>query len=247
MFEIKNLSLSYGNTLIFNQVSMSLSKEEIGVLIGPSGCGKSSFLNIIAGNISPVHYTGQVNLNGQTIHHRQHNMSLVSQSYGLLPWKTVYHNIILPLKIKKLPIDKAKIHAIMARLNIESLVDRYTTHLSGGQKQRVALARAFVLDPLDMMLMDEPFSALDSITREESQVLFMDVWQEKRPTTLFVTHSIDEAVILGKKIVIMAHAPAGIIEILDNPLFGQTNIREKSQFLDISNHIRTIIKKAWVT
>lgn len=243
MLVIKNLGLSYGHTPILDGIDMHLQKEEIGVIIGPSGCGKSSLLNVIAGNVT--HYTGQVTLDGEAIDHRTKHISLVAQSYGLLPWKTVYQNIVLPLKIKKKPLDEPKITAVMERLNIAHLSQRFPTNLSGGQKQRVALARSFVLEPLDMMLMDEPFSALDSITREASQELFMEVWQERKPTTLFVTHSIDEAVILGKRILVMSHAPQGIVEIIDNPLFGHPNIREQVAFLDTANYLRSLIKKEW--
>lgn len=243
MLEIKEVSLSYGSTPILDKISINLQSEDILVIIGPSGCGKSSLLNVIAGNVT--NYTGQVTLQGYPIDRKTKHVSLVSQNYGLLPWKTVYQNIILPLKIKKIPISQHKVVAVMERLGIADLSSRFPTNLSGGQKQRVALARSFVLDPLDILLMDEPFSALDSITREESQELFMEVWQEKKPTTLFVTHSIDEAVMIGKRIMVMSHAPHGIVEIIDNPLFGQSNIREQAAFLAQCNYIRGLIKKEW--
>ena len=243
MLAINNLSLSYGDNLILDEISLSLAREEILVIIGPSGCGKSSLLGVIAGNVSD--YSGQVTLHDKPIDRKAKHISLVSQSYGLLPWKSVYHNIVLPLKIKKIPIDQQKIVSVMGKLGIGGLSGRFPATLSGGQKQRVALARSFVLEPLDVLLMDEPFSALDAITREESQELFMEVWQEKKPTCLFVTHSIDEAVMLGKRIMVMSHAPHGIVEIIDNPLFGQAGVREQAGFLQTCNYIRNLIKKEW--
>ncbi|MCL1995589.1 MAG: ABC transporter ATP-binding protein [Defluviitaleaceae bacterium] len=245
MLNIENLTLQYGTVTALQGISLKIAPGEICVLIGPSGCGKSSLLNILAGNIK--NYEGTVTLNDQAIDNRKKTIGMVSQSYGLLPWRTVYGNIILPLKIKKLPVPnyRQKIKDTTERLGIQDLMERYPNSLSGGQKQRAALAKTFILDPLDLLLMDEPFSALDAITREESQELFVDVWTERRPLTIFVTHSIDEAIVLGKKIVILGTAPGKIIEIIDNPAFGKKDVRTTKQFLDISTRIRALVKKEW--
>jgi NitT/TauT family transport system ATP-binding protein len=124
------------------------------------------------------------------------------------------------------------------------LQDRYPNQLSGGQKQRVSIARAFIMNP-DLLLMDEPFSALDALTREEAQELFIDIWNKYKPTTIFVTHSIEEAVYMGKKIIILSHCPGAIVEVIDNPLFNTENLRENEEYLKLSSHIRSIIKKGW--
>lgn len=245
MLAIQDLALQYGATKVLEGININMAPGEICVLIGPSGCGKSSLLNILAGNIKK--HEGIVTLNGQEIDHRKKTIGMVSQSYGLLPWRTVYGNITLPLKIKKLPISEysQRIQHVTQRLDIHNLMERYPNSLSGGQKQRVALATAFILDPLDLLLMDEPFSALDAITREESQELFIDVWTERRPLTIFVTHSIDEAIVLGKKIVVLGTAPGKIIETIDNTTFGKKDVRTTKDFLEISTHIRTLVKREW--
>ena len=242
--QIKNLSLTYNQkqkTTAIQDLSLTINQGETCVLIGPSGCGKSSLINILAGNITS--YNGDVTLNNAPINHKQSNIGLISQNYGLLPWRNVYNNITLPLKIKGINIkdQQQNINYIMEQLGIQTLAKRYVGRLSGGQKQRVAIASAFALTPLNMLLMDEPFSALDSITREQSQALFLDIWAKQRPLTIIVTHSIDEAIVLGKKIVVLSNAPATIVDIIDNTAFGLDNIRTTSQYAKVNSHIRNLI------
>ncbi|MCL2399078.1 MAG: ABC transporter ATP-binding protein [Defluviitaleaceae bacterium] len=246
MLTIENLNLSYGNFQALINVNLTLHSGDIYAIIGPSGCGKSSLLNILAGNVN--NYSGTVLLDRQKISYRKKNIGLIAQDYGLLPWKTVHGNIILPLKIKKLNISdfKDKIGYIKERLQLTGLENRYPNQLSGGQKQRVAIAKTFIME-LDLLLMDESFSALDAITREQTQELFLDVRNEKKPITLFVTHSIDEAVFLGKKIVILSGVPGSITAIIDNPTYGKSDSRKTTEFLDICTGIRDLIKKEWGT
>jgi NitT/TauT family transport system ATP-binding protein len=132
----------------------------------------------------------------------------------------------------------------MKKLDILHLKHRYPNELSGGQKQRVSIARAFIMNP-DLLLMDEPFSALDALTREEAQELFINLWNEYKVTTVFVTHSIEEAIFMGKKIVIMSKAPGTIVEIIDNPLFNTENLRQNEEYFKLSSYIRNIIKRGW--
>jgi len=241
MLQIKNLSLAY-ETPILQDINLHLQNGDICAIIGPSGCGKSSLLNILAGSIKT--YIGEATLNAAPINHKKSTIGLISQDYGLLPWKTIHGNIKLPLKIKKLKVEEQKINYIMERLKILELKDRYPSQLSGGQRQRVAIAKTFILN-LDLLLMDEPFSALDAITKEQTQELFFDIWHELKPLTIFVTHSIEEAIFLGKKIVLLSESPGRIIKIIENNTFGTLNPRESTEFLDLSNKIRGIIKKEW--
>ena len=210
------------------------------VLIGPSGSGKSSLLNIVAGNLT--HYTGDVHIDAHPIDYKKHHIGFVAQNFGLLPWKTVYQNVLLPLKIKKqpLPTYEARINDILTQLGIAELKNRYPHQLSGGQMQRVSLAKALVM-PLDLLLLDEPFSALDAITRERANGLFLKVWQALQPTTLLVTHSIEEAVYLGQKIVILSQQ-GKILEAFDNAAFGLENPRAQMAFVQMSQRIRRVIQ-----
>lgn len=249
MLEIDKLSVSYNSknqsVHALGPISLKVTKGDIYAIIGPSGCGKSTLLNILSGIIK--HYEGEVLLKGEPLNPKKHNIGFIPQNFGLLPWKTVEKNCLLSLKIKHKSIEASlqeRIDYIMNKLNINSLKHRYPRELSGGQQQRVAIARAFILNP-DLLLMDEPFSALDALTREEAQELFIDIWNQYKTTTVFVTHSIEEAIYMGKKIVIMSHCPGTIVQVIDNPLFNTENLREKEEYLKLSSYLRSIIKGGW--
>ena len=244
MLLIKDLNMHYHhvNLHVLKDINFTCKDAEIFSLIGPSGCGKSTLLNILAGNVKS--HTGTISLNGGSLDHKAMSIGLIAQDYGLLPWKTVYGNITLPLKIKKLKIAdyKQKIDYVMKHLQIEHLKKRYPNQISGGQKQRVAIAKTFIMD-LNLLLMDEPFSALDAITREQTQALFLEIWADKKPSTLFVTHSIEEAVFLGKKILIFSPSPGKIVATIDNPVFG--GLRTSAEFYNTCTNVREIVKKEW--
>lgn len=249
MLDIDNLSVSYNSNRnivhALGPITMNIESGDIIAIIGPSGCGKSTLLHVLSGIIKE--HAGKTVLNGEDLNPKLHNIGFIPQNFGLLPWKNVQKNCMLSLKIKQKQINedaKNRIQYIINKLNINDLMDRYPKELSGGQKQRAAIARAFIMNP-DLLLMDEPFSALDALTREEAQELFIDVWNQYRPTTIFVTHSIEEAIYMGKKIVIMSHCPGTIVEIIDNPLFNTENLRQNEEYLRLSSRIRSIIKKGW--
>jgi NitT/TauT family transport system ATP-binding protein len=249
MLNIENLSVSYksnrNNIYALGPITMKIEDGDIIAIIGPSGCGKSTFLHVLSGIIKD--HSGQVILNGATLNPKIHDIGFIPQNFGLLPWRNIEKNCLLSLKIKRKPITedlKKRIDYIINKLNIADLMDRYPRELSGGQKQRTAIARAFIMNP-DLLLMDEPFSALDALTREEAQELFIDVWNQYKPTTVFVTHSIEEAIYMGKKIVIMSHCPGTIVEIIDNTLFNTEGLRQNEEYLKLSSHIRNIVKEGW--
>jgi ABC-type nitrate/sulfonate/bicarbonate transport system ATPase subunit len=249
LLEIDNLTASYNSEKklvnALGPISMKISSGDIYAIIGPSGCGKSTLLHVLSGIIKD--YRGQVLLNSEAINPKKHNIGFIPQNFGLLPWKNVQKNCLLSLRIKGKAIDSTtneRIEYILNKLSIQSLKDRYPNELSGGQKQRVAIARAFIMNP-DLLLMDEPFSALDALTREEAQELFIDIWNQYKTTTVFVTHSIEEAIYMGKKIIIMSHCPGTIVEIIDNPLFNTENLRENEDYLKLSANLRSIIKNGW--
>ena len=241
MLELKGINMHY-ETQVLKDINFTSNPGDINVFIGPSGSGKTSLLNILAGNIKK--YAGEANLGGRPIDHRSMAIGLVAQDYGLLPWKTVQGNIHLPIRIRKMkPSDhREKIDCIMEQLRIADLKNRFPSQLSGGQKQRVALAKTFVLD-LDLLLMDEPFSALDSISREQAQQLFLDIWAASRPITMFVTHSIDEAVFLGNRISIISPMPGTIVKTIANPIFGTDDKRKSPIFHETTTKIRETLAR----
>ncbi|MEQ8174500.1 MAG: ABC transporter ATP-binding protein [Syntrophomonadaceae bacterium] len=243
MISIKDLSVSYQgkneNTLALDRLTIDIGRGDIYTFIGPSGCGKSTLLYVLSGILRD--YEGQVTIDGQPINARTQRIGLILQNYGLLPWKNVYHNIMLGTKIKngQKSLDEYGRY-IIDQLGIEHLLSRYPRELSGGQQQRVAIARAFILKP-DLLLMDEPFSALDAITREEMQELFLKIWKQNSVTTVFITHSVDEALYLGSKIVVFSSPPGRIMEVIDNPCFRLDNLRFCDEYYDMSMKLRTIL------
>lgn len=238
--EISSLNLAYSqgkqSVQVLDNLNLSLEEGKIGVIIGPSGCGKSTLLNVIAGlNTS---YRGQVLIDGRPPTQCQ-DTALILQDYGLLPWKTVWENVTLGLQIRRFPKQeiKEKGKRILGKLDLYSLIDRYPAQLSGGQRQRIAIARSLVLEP-KLLLMDEPFSSLDALTREEMQQLLLEIWQETKLTILLVTHNIEEAVFLGQEIMVMTNLPSTVKEKVTNPLAVNGGNRGTHQSLELANYLR---------
>ena len=240
MIQIENLFVQYGKQNILENISLNLPTGAVCAVIGPSGCGKSTLLNVLAGlNRS---YSGNVLIDGGAPSPKTQTIGFIPQNYGLLPWLKVRENIMLGLKIKRK--GRAKLpQELIASLGLDKLLERYPKELSGGQQQRVSLARAFALNA-DLLLMDEPFSALDAITREEMQDVFINLWQKQKVTTVLVTHYVEEALYLGQKIAVMTNSPGRIYKIIDNPLFDDRNFREREQFKSLSSQLRLYLKKA---
>ncbi len=245
MIEIKDLSVKYQGkkteTLALNKLTINIETGQIYTFIGPSGCGKSTFLYVLSGILQK--YEGTVTIDEQAIDPVAQRIGLILQNYGLLPWKNVYQNCMLGRKIKdnRYKMDDYSKY-ILQQLGIENLLNRYPKELSGGQQQRVAIARAFILKP-DLLLMDEPFSALDAITREEMQELFLNIWKQNTVTTIFITHSVDEALYLGSKVVVFSPSPGRILEILDNPCFQMDNLRSRDEYYYMSVKLRDVLDK----
>ncbi len=244
MIDIRDLSVRYGSAdnavLALEQININIGQGEIFTFIGPSGCGKSTFLYVLSGIIRD--YEGTVLINGRPVDPKQQKIGLILQNYGLLPWKNVRQNIVLGVKIKGQPREEEYFAYILKQLGIEQLLDRYPKELSGGQQQRVAIARAFLLKP-DILLMDEPFSALDAINREEMQELFLKIWQDHHVTTVFITHSVDEALYLGSKIVVFSSSPGKIRGVYENPCFQRDNLRYRDEYHQMSRQLRNLLDK----
>lgn len=240
MIKLENLCVNYEQTNILHDINLTIPSGMVCALIGPSGCGKSTLLNILGG-LNKHHYTGTALIDGNPPNPKQQVIGFIPQNYGLLPWLKVKDNIMLGLEIKhgnkaKLPMDLIEI------LGLKDLLNRYPKNLSGGQQQRVSLARAFALNA-DLLLMDEPFSALDAITREEMQNVFLNLWRRQKVTTVLVTHYAEEAIYLGQKIVVMNNA-GSIHKIIDNPLFGDADFRDRANFATLSKQLRNYLKEA---
>jgi len=237
MLEIKKLSVNYGEQTILNGIDLQIADGEIFTVVGQSGCGKSTLLKAVAGLLP--NYSGEILFNRTSICPKTHKIGYIPQNYGLLPWKTVEQNITLALKIKGMPFiedGKSVVDDVLKRIGLLDHKKKFPKALSGGQKQRVAIARAFALKP-DVLLMDEPFSALDAMTKEDMQQFFLDIWKGRSGSTLFITHDIEEAVFLGKKIVVML--PNQSIQILTSP----NSDRNCVQFVKLCSQIRQLMRE----
>lgn len=220
--ETKNLSASYDGQIALGKTNFSLAEGRVAAIIGPSGCGKSTLLKAIAGLIP---YEGEIFLDERPLDPQRQKIGFMPQDYGLLPWQTVRENILLPQRIRRhQETTEGKLNYWLERLGLVGLAERYPRELSGGERQRVALARTFLFEP-DILLMDEPFSALDAITRENMQEIFLSLWRENSVTTLLVTHYAEEALYLSHKIILMSWG-GEIKKIMDNPVFGTSHLAD---------------------
>ncbi|MFH1415433.1 MAG: ABC transporter ATP-binding protein [Elusimicrobiota bacterium] len=197
-----------------NNVSFSVNESEIVVLIGPSGCGKSTILNMIAGFIFPT--AGRVLFNGSPVSAPGAERTIIFQEYALFPWYTVKKNVEFGLAAKGMSKNERSKLAdeLLYLVRLEHVANFYPYQLSGGMKQRVAIVRALVVEP-EVLLMDEPFGALDAQTRNFLQRYLLKVWNLKKTTIVYVTHSIEEALTLGHKILVLSRQPARIIEEIE--------------------------------
>ena len=201
-----DINLKNNSVEALKNVSFSVEAQEIMVVIGPSGCGKTTLLNLIAGFIKPT--TGEVLFDGHPVVLPGIERTIIFQEYALFPWFSVRKNIEFGLVAKRvLPRERRRISdELLELINLKNFADLYPYQLSGGMKQRVALARALAVEP-EVLLMDEPFGSLDAQTRHFLQQSLLDIWKIKKTTIIFVTHSIDEALILGHKILVLSRQP----------------------------------------
>ena len=229
-------------TIALEHIDCRVQEGEFVSLLGPSGCGKSTLLMMIAGLECPTR--GGVFVGGQPMTKPREDIGMMFQDPTLLPWKTSLENVLFPIKI--LRRDRKKYEAVaedlLSRVGLEQFLHKKPAQLSGGMKQRVAICRALVYDP-NVMLMDEPFSALDAITRDEMNQVLMNLWQDFKKTGLFVTHSIREAVYLSDRVLVMSARPGKIIEDLEIPFERPRDfsIVETPEFNKICGYLRSKI------
>ncbi|MBR0560392.1 ABC transporter ATP-binding protein [Neokomagataea anthophila] len=229
------------STIVLENLNLSLEAGEFLVIVGPSGSGKSTLLDLAAGLSAPTH--GEVLLDGSSVSGPGPERSVVFQNYALFPWKSARDNIILALDAAGIDRRQHTIRAdqALSLVGLQQSADRYPHQLSGGMKQRIAIARALSVEP-KVLLMDEPFGALDAQSRETLQIELRSLWQRTGMTIMFITHDIDEALVLGQRIAILGASPGRVIDILDLPFTADSDIdtiRSSADYAALRQYIRT--------
>src|SRR5215470_18604924 len=240
---IAALKKVFGDLEAIRQLSFEVADGEFLSLLGPSGCGKSTLLMMIAGLIDPS--AGEIRIKDAKVAGPRREVGVVFQSPVLLPWRTVLQNVLFPIELLNLPRPQYRRRALelLRMAKIDEFAAMLPRQLSGGMRQRVAICRALVHDP-SILLMDEPFSALDAITRDEMAVELQRIWQANRKTVIFVTHSIREAAFLSDRVVVMSRRPATIIDELaiELPRPRPIAVTEDETFNRLVRHLRKAIE-----
>ena len=247
LLEVTNLDKTFasdGRTVTaIDRLSLTIREHEFVSIVGPSGCGKSTFLHIVGG-FEPA-TGGEMRLNGRPIGRPGPDRGMMFQDLSLFPWLTALENVAWPLEMKGLPKAErlAKARAYLDLVHLARYGDLFPGQLSGGMKQRVALARLFALDP-DILLMDEPFGALDSQTRELLQEELQSIWRDKRKTALFVTHDIDESIYLATRLIVLTARPGRIKADIRIPDVDRTGeFRKSKDFVDLRAQVWDLLRE----
>jgi NitT/TauT family transport system ATP-binding protein len=244
MLKISNINKSFNQKAVLKGISLELAGDETIVILGPSGCGKTTLLNLISGMERPD--KGRIEINNMLVLSPSSEIAFILQDFGLLPWKTILNNVALGLKIKGMG-RKERMEIARKQLFDLGLQGRekdYPSVLSGGEKQRVAIARAYATNPR-LLLMDEPFSSLDAITRENLQDTLLQTWETSSVPYLLVTHSVEEAVFLGKRILLLSGTPSQITGDFQNEGFGTPNFRKTDAYFKLIREIRDQMGDSW--
>ena len=237
-----------GKTVALNGVNLDIYDNEFICVVGPSGCGKSTLLNIIAGLHEAS--SGEVLVDGVKVEGTGVDRGVVFQQYALFPWLTVKKNVMFGLKLKKDLTDEQREEIAMKYIKIvglEKFVDAYPKELSGGMKQRVAIARAYAVNP-SLLLMDEPFGALDAQTRTQLQTELLKTWEEEKKTCFFITHDVEEAILLATKVIVMSARPGRIKEVIDIDIPYPRGQESKMlpRFTELKNYIWNMVYKEYL-
>jgi NitT/TauT family transport system ATP-binding protein len=247
--EARNLSLVFPTAdapvTALSEVNLRIARGEFISFIGPSGCGKTTLMRCIADLEHPTSGTLQVNGMSAEQARLQRAYGYVFQAAALYPWRTVIKNVMLPLEIMGLPEGERRSRAErqLADVGLAGFENKFPWQLSGGMQQRVSIARALALQP-QLLLMDEPFGALDEITRDHLNEQLLRLWERTKKTVVFVTHSISEAVFLSNRIVVMSPRPGRIIEVIDNPMPAPRtlDVRETPAFAEVAAKVRAALR-----
>jgi len=223
------------------RVDFSVHQGDRYVILGPSGCGKSTLLKAVGGFMSPVE--GEITIRGRKVDAPGPDRMMVFQEFEqLMPWKTVFQNVLFPMKVtKKFPREEAisRTNSVIEKVGLSKFKDIYPHMLSGGMKMRVAIARAMALEP-DILLMDEPFAALDALTRRTMQQELLSLWDQLRFTVMFVTHSIEEAVLVGSRVLVLSPHPGRVRAELDTDRLNYSNM-DQVEFGAMSKRIHDLL------
>ncbi|MFM5746723.1 taurine ABC transporter ATP-binding subunit [Aeromonas caviae] len=211
MLQLSHVCAEYAGRRVLDNINLSLSEGELMVVLGPSGSGKTTLLNLVAG-FEPCHH-GQISLEGKPVTGPGAERGVVFQSEGLLPWRNVRDNVALGLQLAGVPSAERteQARALLRQVGLEGAGDRAIWQLSGGQRQRVGIARALATQPR-LLLLDEPFGALDAFTREQMQTLLLRLWHEHRRQVLLITHDIEEAIFMATDLVLLSPSPGRVTE-----------------------------------
>jgi NitT/TauT family transport system ATP-binding protein len=249
MVDVDGVSIAYGgrrgvSAVALERTSLTLAPSSFTALIGPSGCGKSTLLNAVAGFVAPA--SGAIRIDGAAVSGPSPEVGVIFQQYALFPWFTAMGNVKFALKRFGLRGDELRSRALqaLAEVGLDKQAHKYPGQLSGGMKQRVAIARTLALEP-KVLLMDEPFGALDAQTRLAMHELLLAVWQKHRPTVLFVTHDVDEALVLADQVHVMSAAPGRIVRSYAIPAKRPRQVEKRGpDLLAIRAEILSLLKPA---
>ena len=236
-----------GKMVALNGVDLDIYENEFICVVGPSGCGKSTLLNIIAGLLEPT--SGAVYLDGKKVEGTGTERGVVFQQYALFPWLTVKKNVEFGLKLQKKSKEECEEIAMkyIKMVGLEKFTNSYPKELSGGMKQRVAIARAYAVNP-SLLLMDEPFGALDAQTRTQLQTELLKTWEEEMKTCFFITHDVEEAILLASRVVVMSARPGRIKEVIDIDIPYPRDQESKMlpRFTELKNYIWNMVYKEYL-
>ncbi len=222
---VKEFDLGFGKRLkAVDGVSINIADGEFVAIIGPSGCGKSTILRMIASLEQPTEGEVRINSSEPALLAKQHRLGVAFQDHALLPWLNVWENVALPYRAAGMRPDPDQIESLIALVGMAGFEKSRPKQLSGGMKQRVAIARALVLNP-DVLLLDEPFGALDAVTRRQMNIELQEIWSRNSITTLLITHSVEEAVFLADRLVVLTERP-GRIKLIEKVPFGRPRSRD---------------------
>ncbi len=250
--QIKDVKKIYegrnGQTIALNGVNLDIYDNEFICVVGPSGCGKSTLLNIIAGLHEAT--SGDVLVDGVKVEGTGVDRGVVFQQYALFPWLTVKKNVMFGLNLKKDMTNEQREETAMKYIKmvgLEKFADSYPKELSGGMKQRVAIARAYAVNP-SLLLMDEPFGALDAQTRTQLQTELLKTWEEEKKTCFFITHDVEEAILLASKVIVMSARPGRIKEVIDIDIPYPRDQESKMlpRFTELKNYIWNMVYKEYL-